>query len=67
MAETIKSHKIKRGHSLTGLDHGYVVEVEVDEYDVRIGFHTAEGDEGWLTLPHGVPVKVDDATPHPVW
>lgn len=46
------------GDFLTGLDDGYVVEVEFHEHDVVVTFHTANGDEATLRCPQDMPITV---------
>lgn len=59
----VLAKRVKPGHSIPGLDNGYVVEVVKDTYDVEITFHTAEGDEAKLIVPKDVPITVDDIEP----
>lgn len=60
---TIKAKKVRPGHSIPGLDNGYVVEAEDDGVDVEMLFHTAEGEEAKLVCPRDMPIIVDQAEP----
>ena len=70
----VKMSEVQEGDYLTGLDNGYVVEVEKDP-DVSMGvgrgtyaamgsgmvmltFHDAEGGEGYLMAAADMPVEV---------
>lgn len=56
----VQASEIEEGHFLTGLDNGYVIEVEeVGHYDdeVKITFNTADGGEGYLTVPKNMPLQ----------
>jgi len=74
MTKTIEAHEVGEGNFLPGLDNGYVVEVErVDgitlqdhRYAVwhsgdfmKFTFHTAEGEEAYLTCPADMPITVE--------
>lgn len=57
--KTVKARKVREGDFLPGIDNGFVYEdPQVDEYEVTIEFHDANGDEGRLTLPRNSLVTV---------
>ncbi len=59
--ETVDASNVQEGDFLPGLDNGYVYDEpeEVDEYRVRINFHTSEGDEAHVECPRDMPVTVE--------
>ena len=67
---TIKAKKVRRGHTIPGLDNAYVIEVENErsgfEEGVRITFNDALGGEGYLIVPKNHPIVVKDIEPE-VW
>lgn len=69
----VQVRDVQEGDFLTGLDNGYVVEVEPDPPvsftysrmatalsgdNVMLTFHTAQGDEAYLIAPEDMPVRV---------
>lgn len=63
MAVTIKAKKVRRGHSIPGLDNAYVIDVILDDYDTEITFNDADGGEGTLTVGKNMPITVDQDEP----
>lgn len=70
----VAARKVRAGDYLTGLDNGYVIEVEhepeianhqlggvyarLGDGMVMLTFNTAEGDEGYVIAPPETPVTV---------
>lgn len=53
----VLASEVTEGMFLTGLDNGYVhSEPDHDGDTVTIEFHTADGDEGTLTVPADMPL-----------
>lgn len=51
------------GDFLPGLDNGYVhSDPDVDEYNVRIEFHDAEGGEGHIECFKDMPITIERKT-----
>lgn len=73
--QTVPAAKVREGDFLPGLDNGYVYEdasgEDIPPYfdgrfaiarsgdNVRIGFHTAEGEEAELICPADMPITVE--------
>lgn len=64
MSVEIKAKKVRRGHSIPGLDNAYVIDVETVGYeDIEILFNDAEGGEGTLRVHRNHPIVVDQGLP----
>lgn len=64
---TIKAKKIRRGHSIPGLDNAFVIDAERDGDDVTLTFNDARGEEGTITCPSYMPITVDAEEPNDIW
>jgi hypothetical protein len=68
MSVEMKAKKVRRGHSIPGLDNAYVIAIErergyLGEDMVEITFNDALGGEGYLKVPVDHPIVVDQETP----
>lgn len=64
MTVKIKAKKVRRGHSIPGLDNAYVVDVRKDgHYAVEFTFHDTNGEEGTLNINVDQWITVDQTEP----
>lgn len=61
--KTVKAKKVREGDFLPGLHNGYVhSNPDVDEYNVRIDFHDAEGGDGHIECFKDMPITIERRT-----